>query len=41
VNLDEVPTLKVVRNPVKNLQFKKVERYSQIQVEYQLISPIY
>jgi hypothetical protein len=41
VNLNELPTLKVIRNPVKNLEFKKVERYSQVQVEYQLISPIY
>lgn len=40
LNLNEIPTIKTIRNPTGNLEFKKVERPSKIQIEYQLISPI-
>lgn len=40
LNLNEIPALKTIRNPIENLEFKKVERPSKIQIEYQLISPI-
>lgn len=40
LNLNEIPNFKVIRNPIKNLDFKKVKKASKIQIEYQLISPI-
>lgn len=40
LNLNEVPIIKTIINPVKELEFKQVKTTSKINIEYQLISPI-
>lgn len=41
LNLNELPSIKTIINPVEKLKFKKVEKLPKIQIEYQLISSIY
>jgi hypothetical protein len=40
LNLDDLPRLKVIINPVKNLEFRKVEIAQKRRFEYQLVSPV-
>lgn len=38
LNLNDLPILRTIRNPIENLEFKKVEIVSKAHAEYQLIS---
>lgn len=40
LNLNELPTFKVIENPIKNLVFEKKITASKPQVEYHLVNPI-
>lgn len=39
-NLNDIPKIRTIKNPLKELEFKKVEIKSRPQVEYQLIGQI-
>ena len=38
LNLNDVPVLKMIRNPTESLEFKKVEIVSKAHIEYQSVS---
>lgn len=38
LNLNDLPVLKMIRNPTESLEFKKVEIVSKAHIEYQLVS---
>ena len=40
LNLDDIPVIKTFSNPLKMLDFKKVERQAKLQTEYHLISEV-
>jgi hypothetical protein len=41
LNMNDLPTFKIIENPIENLSFKKIETSSKISVEYHLKSEIY
>lgn len=40
MNLTEIPYFKLVRNPIKNLEFRQITKTQKTQIEYQLISKL-